>query len=110
MCENCFEKEIHEFETYEHFDTFDLELTNKLGSSKMILIKDIFNERSLNNGYSIYKCQSCLKEWYLSIPDNAWRGYFLEKKSAIQRINKEWIESQKENKGCWISIFIFLQF
>lgn len=80
MCSDCFEQEIPSFPTENSWLEFDLELTKKLGSSKMQ--KTDFKpdgKRDKDDGEYIYKCNSCGQVWRLKDPDYSFRGYFLRK-------------------------------
>lgn len=76
MCDNCFNIEIGNFDSEAQFLEFDKKLTFKLGNSESI--KAIDQGKSYRSVYfDTYKCKKCETLWCLSIPDHAWRGFFL---------------------------------
>jgi hypothetical protein len=66
MCENCFLRGYHRFESYWVFDAFDSELKQKLSRGQL-----------LAQPQGRFTCLNCETVWVISEPDNAWRGYFL---------------------------------
>lgn len=90
MCEKCFTKDIDQFLSQSEFEVFikqlsqkDIELVKEregnLGKSKFTIFGIGFGG-SIDYGYKVYKCKYCGQLWKLSVPDNAWRGYFVEAK------------------------------
>ncbi|WP_126340423.1 hypothetical protein [Kaistella jeonii] len=57
--------------------------------------------------YRLYfKCNTCNENYVLSIPDNAWRGYFLTEQNAIfYHKNLRMSDTDKRN-GCLIFILL----
>ena len=107
MCKICFENEIYNFKTFSEFENFEKELTLKARHFTISNSK----EKKLNDSIS-YQCNSCLETWYLSEPDNAWRGYFLRKDSARAYSYNLKKSNSKKKYGClilliFISLFIF---
>lgn len=92
MCEDCFTKEISKFDSQADFEKFENILQKKCHEGKVEII-DIGNEQALEafDSRLYYHCTSCSKNWIMSIPDNAWRGYFLTeaKGSAITKSSKK---------------------
>jgi hypothetical protein len=81
MCIECFEIEYKLFMTEKEWNTFDLLLTKKLSSNKMILVNfERDCKRNKDDGEYIYQCLTCNQRWKLKDPDNAFRGYFLKTK------------------------------
>ena len=81
MCKYCFDKQYESFASRREFQDFDLILTQKLGKEYLLFVENV----TLNFGgigYYIYKCHYCKTVWYLSEPDEYWRGFFLPKKQA----------------------------
>lgn len=91
MCENCFESNIMGFPTQDDFDNFIHTLDEKIKTNKMRFNDSLENTKNiLGIDFGSYAtCNSCREDWVLEIPDNAERGYFL---------NKEGIETYYENK------------
>lgn len=98
MCKDCFEHEHYRFDSSNDFDKFIVKFDSKIAKT----IHFINNEEYRT---TVYKCSSCNEIWYLSEPDNHWRGYFLKEKKAICQ------DEMKENLskyGCLVIIVIFL--
>ena len=78
MCPDCFEKEFKSFPSEKEWQEFDLLLTKKLGSNKMIEIEfRADGKRDKDDGEYIYECLACREKWKLKEPDYSFRGYFL---------------------------------
>ena len=96
MCEKCFIQESKNFPSHYDFENFekilDLKCKNK--------IHEINTQPNKLEDFKIYyQCTHCNKKWIMSIPDNAWRGYFLTEKNA----QKYLLSLVKENKnGCYV--------
>jgi hypothetical protein len=79
MCEDCFEKNMMGFPSQEDFDHFTQILDEKIKTKKMKfnpLTENVINVLDID--YRIYAtCNSCNENWFLEIPNNANRGYFL---------------------------------
>lgn len=93
MCGDCSLKEYYKFNSYEEFETFLEEFDSKI--SKTILF--ISTEKYKTDFHSIYQCNSCKETWWLSEPDNHWRGYFLKEINAKKEIDKY---EKKGNRFC----------
>lgn len=77
MCDKCFEQGYKSFEIEDEWRTFDLILTQKLGTGFLV-----------DNGYTpigrdefeyFYTCRKCNQEWKLREPSDKNKGYFLNK-------------------------------
>jgi hypothetical protein len=76
VCSSCFEKGVAGFPNYWEYDAFELTLQRLLASGQ--LRPDGLMAQPLRFPYEArYTCQSCHEVWAWSVPDNAWRGYFL---------------------------------
>ncbi len=106
MSNCCFDKEILSFENFHEFDEFDLILTKRLSKGIIKLVEDLPNERRNSPNYTIYECQKCATRWYLSEPENAWRGFFLKEVTAKIRLRNIWLSEKKNNIGCWVILVI----
>ena len=82
MCEKCFDEEILRFESESEFIAFEKSLDQKANFVKLINTK----HKNLTEFNTKYSCENCNQNWWLSIPDNAWRGYFLTEQSAKKHI------------------------
>ncbi|RDI56158.1 hypothetical protein [Flavobacterium glaciei] len=106
MCNNCFDKGYKNFETQTEFENFDVLLTQKLGKGQLKYIKD--DGVYLKFGYSIYQCFECRTNWWLSVPDVAWRGFFLEQKNAIKLLDELGLEKRSRKIGCLLLFLIIV--
>jgi hypothetical protein len=104
MCNNCFDKGYKNFETLKEFEDFDILLTKKLSKGQLKYIKD--DGVYPKFGYSIYQCSECGINWWLSIPDIAWRGFFLEEKNAIKLLDELGLEKSSRKIGCLLLFLI----
>ena len=102
MCEKCFEKEYKKFSSQTDFENFEKILDLKC-QNKILEINTQSNEFEDFRMY--YQCTYCNEKWVMSIPDNAWRGYFLTEKNA----KKYLLSLNKENKnGCYAFLAIII--
>lgn len=103
MCEKCYTNEIHSFPAYWDFDEFYSEFTLKL--NREIGVKSV---GSAFTTVDIYDCQSCHTIWWLSRPDNSWRGFFLKENTAkvyLEELAQRGVENwKKAKKGCLLFI------
>ena len=89
MCKDCFDIEYSSFPSEDDWIKFDLVLTKKLGSGKMIdagFVRDM--KRDKDDGEYLYACLTCGQHWKLRDPDYADRGYFLRGKKKTTTANK----------------------
>jgi hypothetical protein len=109
MCEDCFEDKYYKFETQKNFEEFEDKLQNRCFNKKIEVI-DRHEENSLSvfDSRLYYKCATCNEKWVMSIPENAWRGYFLPEERAIEY--HERLRKSDKNKalGCWVTLAIIL--
>ena len=66
------------------------------------------NELSVFDSRLYYQCSSCNEKWIMSIPDNAWRGYFLINSNALKYHDELMKDERKRSIGCWAIIAIVL--
>ena len=84
MCEKCFDNEIFRFESQSDFHIFETKFDKKTNFIELTNSKHNY----LNVFVYTYTCKSCYENWWLSIPENAWRGFFLtETKATLYFIN-----------------------
>lgn len=83
MCKDCFEEELYNFSTYIDFEEFKNNLDNKCSTHKLEILESE-NERTkgIIDFHIYFRCNSCREKFVLSIPENAWRGYFLTENNA----------------------------
>jgi len=85
MCSKCFDKQYGSFDTQYEFEVFERELILKLNGD-LKLFKQ--SEQYRNIYFDQYECLNCKAIWSLSVPENAWRGFFLNKESLKSHIDK----------------------
>jgi hypothetical protein len=89
MCEACFLKGIYQFASWPAFDLFDQQLlaSDLLQQSRP---RDEAAQASLSayEPQHYYQCPKCEQVWALSVPDNAWRGYFLPERDALRYVKR----------------------
>ena len=109
MCEECFQAEISRFESQAEFEEFEYKLQKKYdrGKIEVINIHDK-NELSIFDSRLYYRCTSCNENWIISIPDNAWRGYFLTSFNALKYHEQLRKDERRRSIGCWIFIAVVL--
>lgn len=104
MCDKCFENNIYKFESEFEFNKFEKELYLK---NNFFKIEDS-HHMYLNDFHYVYKCKHCKAGWWLSIPDNAWRGYFLNEEDAKKHIEKMRKDDKNTKIGCLILFGVIL--
>lgn len=101
MCEKCFTQEIHSFPAYWDFDEFYNDFNLKLNTETGLKLL-----RSDSFIADIYECQNCHTIWWLAMPDNSWRGFFLKESSGELRLKNMEKEAKEKGelrkKGCLI--------
>ena len=104
MCSKCFDNNYFQFESQSDFEIFDKELALKLNDNFEVLKpKESYKQVHFDQ----YQCLNCKTIWNLSIPENAWRGFFLDNESLkphIDNFKKE--DRRKGIVGCLIGIII----
>jgi hypothetical protein len=108
MCDDCFKNLFHSFESQKEFDEFEIALQNKCINKKLEIIKPEKTDLTLFDSDSFYKCNSCGEIWSLSIPENAWRGFFLPQKEGIRHVKKLKQKDSDRQIGCLILILILV--
>lgn len=108
MCEKCFHEGINRFETQIDFEDFERILQEKC-TSKQIEILDELDTLEVFSTRLYYKCHNCEEVWIMSIPENAWRGYFLTEREAI-KYHKQLASENKVIgiRGCILLIGIII--
>jgi hypothetical protein len=109
MCEACFLKGIYQFASWQAFALFDQQL----------LASDLLQQRRSSEGAAqaplsaykpqhYYRCPKCEQVWALSVPDNAWRGYFLPERDAWRYVNRLQRQDQVRRIGAGVLLVLLL--
>ncbi|NHM01571.1 hypothetical protein [Flavobacterium difficile] len=111
MCRDCFDKQYYGFASLTEFEKFEEVLDLKCKSEKIKILesKNEF-ESGLIDFRMYYKCNTCKEKFVVSIPDNAWRGYFLTEPNAIEYHEKIKTSDKKKKNGCVIIIILIFFF
>lgn len=103
MCEDCFKDLIYKFQTQQDFERFEIELQKKCSDEKLKIIDRHHSDPlSAFDSYLYYQCRTCKEMWLLSIPDNAWRGFFLPEEKALEHVKNLKKQDKKKEIGCLI--------
>jgi hypothetical protein len=95
MCDNCSKDLKYRFDTQKEFEDFETIIQNKCIDKKLEIIKrEETDYLAPFDSFEFYKCNSCGQIWTLSIPENAWRGFFLTENEAI----KHWREIKRKDR------------
>jgi hypothetical protein len=109
MCEDCFDKEYYGFPSQVEFEKFEEILDQQCNSGKVQILESQNEEESgLMDFRMYYKCNTCDEKYAMSIPDNAWRGYFLTEQKAIEYHNKLKESDKKKKYGCLIILILII--
>ncbi len=101
MCKYCFNEEIERFESQIDFVKFELILQKRYSENIIKSVDKINDDHSdFFINYPTYTCCYCGENWVLSVPDNAWRGYFLTLSNAIDLNEFNKIQDKKRRNGC----------
>jgi len=82
-CNNSDFRHIYKFEDETTWKAFDLDFTKRHINQLTLINSNQINPSSIS-AYVLYKCNSCGDLWAYSYPENAWRGFFLPEKLAIE--------------------------
>jgi len=108
MCETCFDEDIFQFETQNDFENFERIIQEKC-TNRQIEILDEYDSLEVFSTRLYYKCHNCKETWVMSIPENAWRGYFLTEPKAIKYEQQLKADDKVISiKGCFIIVGIIL--
>lgn len=89
MCDDCFKDLIYKFDSQKEFEDFETIIQNKCITKRLEIIKrEETDFWAPFDSYEFYKCNSCGQTWILSIPENAWRGFFLTQDKGIEYTKK----------------------
>ena len=104
MCNQCFKSELYRFDTEADFAIFERDLEQLLWKSSTF---NLLNKREDDVG-AYFLCDICGEIWELSIPENAWRGYFILKKNKLDLEVKIRNEQKNANTSCLFVFIVFL--
>jgi hypothetical protein len=107
MCDNCFQNLIYKFDSQKEFEDFETIIQNKCINKKLEIIKrEETDFWAPFDSYEFYKCSSCGQIWILSIPESAWRGFFLTQDKGLE-YTKQIKENDKIKRiGCLVIIIV----
>lgn len=86
MCNNCFLTEVTRFGNARQWESFDLELSNKLGQGKLQQIEVVnrLREYGEEESFYVYQCSTCGQKWELEEPGDQRDGHFLMSSTSQQ--------------------------
>ena len=109
MCEDCFDKEFYAFPSQTEFEKFEKVLDEKCRTKKIKILKSGLEHETALMDFKIYhKCNTCDEKYEMSIPDNAWRGYFLTEQNALEYHNKIKASDKKKIYGCLLILILII--
>ncbi len=106
MCNDCFNKLIHKFDSEKEFENFEIILRNKCIESKIVIVE--VDHWAGVDPYEYFKCNSCGETWVHSFAKDAWRGFFLTQKEAIKFTNELREKDKVRRIGCLVIIVILI--
>lgn len=107
MCDDCFKDLIYKFDSQKEFEDFETIIQNKCITKRLEIIKRAETDFwAPFDSYKFYKCNSCGQTWILSIPENAWRGFFLTQDKGIEYTKKIKKQHTVRKIGCLTIIAI----
>ena len=109
MCSDCFDKQYYGFPSQLEFKNFEDILDSKTRSNK-IKILESNDENKLMDYRMYFLCNNCKETFVLSIPDHAWRGYFLTQENALAYHDKLHSSDKNKKYGSLITIIILFSF
>lgn len=109
MGKDCFDKQYYGFPSQTEFEKFEEILDLKCRSQK-IKILESGNEAKgeLMDFRMYYECNTCKEKFVMSIPDNAWRGYFLTEQNTIKYHEKLKKSDKEKRNGCFLIIVLII--
>jgi hypothetical protein len=102
MCDDCFRNLIYKFDSQKQFEDFETVVQNKCISNKITIIRS----EQIDSFASFYKCNSCGQIWTISIPENAWRGFFLTEDKGIDYTKKLKEKDRVRGIGCLVVVIV----
>ncbi len=107
MCDECLENLIYKFDSQKEFEAFEAIVQNKCINKKLeILKREEADFWAPFDSYELYKCNSCGEIWALSIPENAWRGFFLTRDKAFEYTKQIKERDKIKRIGCLVVIIV----
>lgn len=108
MCKNCNFRHIYKFVSETTWKEFDLDFTKTYINQLTLINYNQINPNSISS-YDLYKCNCCGDFWAYSFPENAWRGFFLPERLAIEHEKKlKRVDRIKGFVGLTILTFILI--
>src|SRR4051812_19582977 len=104
MCDDCFKNLYYKFDSQEEFQDFETIVQNKWINKKI----EIITREKTDHSDIFYKCNSCGEIWALSIPENAWRGFFLPQQKGIEHIKKLNQKDSQRQFGCLVVVIVIV--
>ena len=96
MCSVCFDEEFMLFPYSEDFGEFDVELKTKLANGDII-----FKSMGVENfPHSLYECSQCKITWWLSLPENNWRGFFVHRDTGRLMLKNITHVNKRQTSNC----------
>lgn len=109
MCPECFEEGIYRFISQEDFEQFSDILDTKIKENKMSYCPGLDDNNFMGMDFRYYaSCNSCGENWVLDIPDNANRGYFLNKEGLDILHGQRERHNLKVRKNGFILLFVLI--
>ncbi len=105
MCTDCLDLSADEFASQSDFEEFEGKVWKKCNEGELIVVDEYKTEPESNLIFEsrfCYRCSNCEEVWLLSIPKNAWRGFFLPKQQAIEYTNRLKDNDKKRTLGFWV--------
>ena len=107
MCSDCFDKQYYGFPSYTEYEEFEAILDLKTRSHKIEMLESENEDAKGLMDYRLYfNCNTCSEKYVLSIPDHAWRGYFLTEQNAFDYRKKVRMSDKDKRNGCLIFILL----
>lgn len=109
MCADCFTNLIYKFDSQPEFEEFDTVIQNKCITNNLTKIKrEETNSLVSFDSYELYKCNTCSQIWMLSVPDYAWRGFFLTQDVGLEYLKKLRRDENSRSVGCVVLVVVLL--
>lgn len=104
MCKACFDREYNKFDSNSELEEFNKEFDSKIDKS----VHFVENGKYRSDSHIVYKCSNCNQVWWLSEPDNHWRGYFLKEHNAKRKIDIDARKGIRIKYGCLLIVFLII--
>ncbi len=85
MCTECLDLSTDEFANQRDFEEFESKIWQKCDQDKLAIVDSYQSDFNLIfESQFCYRCNNCEEVWLLSVPENAWRGFFLPEQRATE--------------------------